>query len=144
MPAFACTTGALPGENMKLGLVTYNWGKDWDIPTIIKNCTEFGILGVESRVEHAHGVGLGISESSMAEVKKMFVDSPVEIVGMGTNEEYDSPNTDVLKGNIENTKEFIRISQGIGGSGVKPNGFHEDVPREKTIEQIGKSLNKPW
>ena len=60
---------------------------------------------------------------------------------MGTNEEYDSPDAEVLKGNIENTKEFIRISQGIGGSGVKPNGFHEDVPREKTIEQIGKSLN---
>jgi sugar phosphate isomerase/epimerase len=143
LPAFSCTSGKLPGENMKLGLVTYNWGKDWDIPTIIKNCTGSGIPGVELRVEHAHGVGLGISESRMAEVKKMFDDSPVEIVGMGTNEEFHSPDPEVLKGRIENTKEFIRISKGIGGSGVKvkPNGFSEGVPREKTIEQIGKSLN---
>jgi hypothetical protein len=52
LPAFACTTGALPGENMKLGLVTYNWGKDWDISTIVKNCTESGIPGVELWVGH--------------------------------------------------------------------------------------------
>src|SRR4051794_25593637 len=25
---------------MKLGIVTYNIAKDWDVPTIIKNCTE--------------------------------------------------------------------------------------------------------
>jgi hypothetical protein len=35
--------------------------------------------------------------------------------GLGTKEEYDSPNADVLKGDIENTKEFIRISHGVGG-----------------------------
>ncbi|MFC2116017.1 sugar phosphate isomerase/epimerase family protein [Bacteroidota bacterium] len=139
----SCTAAALPGDKMKLGLVTYNWGKDWDIPTIIKNCTESGVLGVELRVEHAHGVGLGISEAEMADVKKMFDDSPIEVVGMGTNEEFDNPDPDILMGRIENAKEFVRISAGIGGSGVKvkPNGFHEGVPHEKTLEQIGKSLN---
>ena len=23
---------------MKLGLVTYQWGRDWDLPTLIANC----------------------------------------------------------------------------------------------------------
>jgi len=147
LPALASSScsavQSLPGEKMKLGLVTYQWGKDWDVPTIIKNCTESGVLGVELRVEHAHGVGLGMPESQMAEVKKMFDDSAVEIVGMGTNEAYDSPDPDVLNQKIENTKEFLRISQAIGGSGVKvkPNQFHEGVPHEKTLEQIGISLN---
>ncbi|MFS2108034.1 hypothetical protein, partial [Ralstonia sp. Ralssp135] len=38
-PAFA--TG-LFGEKatIKLGFVTYLWGKDWDVPTLIKNCTD--------------------------------------------------------------------------------------------------------
>ncbi len=141
--AYSSCTTSLPGANMKLGLVTYNWGKDWDIPTIIKNCTASGISGVELRVQHAHGVGLGITKERMAEVKLMFDDSPIEVVGMGTNEEYDNPDPAILNSRIENTKEFIRISQGIGGSGVKvkPNNFHEGVPKEKTIEQIGKSLN---
>ena len=49
---------SVPGSKMKLGLVTYLWAKDWDIPTIIKNCTTTNILGVELRVDHAHGVGL--------------------------------------------------------------------------------------
>jgi len=25
------------GPKMKLGLVTYQWGKDWDLPTLIAN-----------------------------------------------------------------------------------------------------------
>ena len=27
---------------MRLGLVTYNWGKDWDLETLIKNCEATG------------------------------------------------------------------------------------------------------
>ena len=27
-----------PGEKMRLGLVTYLWGRDWDLPTLIANC----------------------------------------------------------------------------------------------------------
>ena len=44
---------------------------------------------------------------------------------------------------IEATKAFIELSYDIGGSGVKvkPNDFHESVPHEQTIEQIGNSLN---
>ena len=44
---------------MKLGLVTYNMAKDWDIPTIINNCTETGFEGVELRTTHAHKVEVG-------------------------------------------------------------------------------------
>src|SRR5680860_286139 len=79
----------LRGSKMKLGLVTYLWAKDWDIPTIIKNCTEANILGVELRVEHAHNVTLDLNLTQRKEVKKKFADSPVEIIGMGTNEQYD-------------------------------------------------------
>jgi len=131
-------------SRMKLGLVTYQWGKDWDVPTLIKNCSAAKIHGVELRVEHAHGVEPTISAARRKEVKKIFSDSPVKIVGMGTNQQYDFPDQDKLRKSIEGTKDFIRLSADIGGSGVKvkPNGFHKDVPREKTIEQIGKSLNE--
>lgn len=143
-PAMLSASPALGKTKMKLGLVTYLWGRDWDVPTLITNCTKAGFLGVELRVEHAHGVGLGISENKIAEVKKQFDDSPVEFVGMGTNEEYDSPDPKILAQNIERTKEYIRISHAIGGSGVKvkPNKLHEGVPKEKTLEQIGISLNE--
>ena len=41
---------------MKLGLVTYNMAKDWDVPTIIENCVETVFSGVELRTTHSHGV----------------------------------------------------------------------------------------
>jgi sugar phosphate isomerase/epimerase len=138
------SAGQLPGSKMKLGLVTYLWGKDWDIPAIIKNCTAAGIKGVELRVEHAHGVTLDLTASQRAEVKKQFKGSQVEIVGMGTNEQYDSPDQEKLKLAMETTKKWLHLSKDIGGSGVKvkPNQFHEGVPKEKTLEQIGEALNE--
>jgi len=130
-------------SKMRFGLVTYLWGQDWDLPTLIANCEKTGMAGVELRVQHKHGVGPDLSAAEREEVKKRFADSPVECVGPGTNECYDSPSPKGLERNIERTKEFIKLSHDIGGSGVKvkPNAFHPRVPREKTIEQIGKSLN---
>lgn len=131
-------------SKMKLGLVTYQWGRDWDVPTLIKNCSAANIHGVELRTEHAHGVSPSISAARRKEVKKMFADSPVKIVGMGTNEQYDFVDPAQLKQAIEKTKEWVILSKEVGGSGVKvkPNAFHKEVPKEKTIEQIGKSLNE--
>ncbi len=136
--------GNFKGSKMKLGLVTYLWAKDWDIPTIITNCTEANISGVELRVEHKHGVTLDLSAAQRAEVKKKFAGSAVEIIGMGTNEQYDWTEPARLKESIETTKKWLQLSKDIGGSGVKvkPNAFHEGVPHEKTLEQIGKSLNE--
>ncbi len=140
----AAQAKALPGANMKLGLVTYLWGQHWDLDTIIKNCSASEVLGVELRTEHAHGVQPTISKAEREEVKKKFADSPVTCLGPGTNQDYDDPDPAVLKANIEGTKEFILLSHDIGATGVKvkPNSFHEGVDRQKTIEQIGKSLNE--
>ncbi len=134
----------LSEDRMKLGLVTYLWGKDWDIPTLIKNCTAAGILGVELRIEHAHGVNIGMTPSEREVVKKQFAESKVKVLGMGTNQKFDYPDSNDLRNSIEGAKEFVKLSYDIGGSGVKvkPNGFHDGVPKEKTIEQIGKSLNE--
>lgn len=143
--SFLASCAGKPGSNMKLGLVTYQWAKDWDVPTIIKNCTETGILGVELRVQHAHGVNYDMTASERAAVKKQFDDSPVEIVGMGTNEQYDWVEPEKVKESIEITKKWLQLSKDIGASGVKvkPNALHTDVvPKEKTLEQIGKALNE--
>jgi sugar phosphate isomerase/epimerase len=129
---------------MKLGMVTYLWGKDWTNDELIKNLTAAGIYGVELRVEHAHGVSPALTKEQRKEVRKKYRDSAVKIVGMGTNQQYDYPDRAKLLDSIEKTKEFIMLSHDIGGSGVKvkPNQFHKDVPKSKTIEQIGRSLNQ--
>src|SRR6185436_7376896 len=61
-------------SQMKLGTVTYNIAKDWDIPTIIKNCTETKFQGVELRTSHAHGVEVALIKPQRKEVRKLFHD----------------------------------------------------------------------
>jgi len=131
-------------SEMKLGLVTYQWAKDWDLPTLIANCEKTGYLGVELRVDHAHKVETNLSASQRAEVKKRFADSPVDCIGYGANFEYHSPDQAALRKNIEGTKEYVKLCNDIGATGikVKPNGIPADVPREKTIAQIAASLNE--
>jgi sugar phosphate isomerase/epimerase len=131
-------------NNIKLGFVTYLWGKDWDVATIIKNCTQTHIGGVELRVDHAHKVMPELNASQRAEVKKQFAGSAVQLIGLGTNQQYDYPDQQKLKDSMERTKEFIRLSADVGGSGVKvkPNRLHKDVPVEKTLAQIGSSLHE--
>jgi hypothetical protein len=138
----AFSNPAYPG--MRLGLVTYQWGKDWDLPTLIANCVKTGLLGVELRTQHAHGVETNLNGSQRADVKKRFADSSVTCVGYGSNFEYHNPDPKILRENIEQTKEYIKLCKDIGATGikVKPNGLPAQVPKEKTIAQIAASLNE--
>jgi sugar phosphate isomerase/epimerase len=135
---------AMAASGMKLGFVTYLWGQDWDLPTLISNCEKSGLLGIELRVDHAHKVEINLTPAQRAEVKKRFDDSPTVCVGYGANFEYHNPDPEQLKKNIEGTKEYIKLCKDIGATGikVKPNGIPESVPREKTIAQIAAALNE--
>jgi sugar phosphate isomerase/epimerase len=129
---------------MPLGLVTYNWGKDWDLPTVIKNCEATGFEGVELRSTHAHGVEPTLNDAQRAEVAQQFAGSSVELVGLGTACEYHAADPAVVKQNIEESKAFIKLCHDCGGTGIKvrPNGLPAGVPVEKTLEQIGRALNE--
>jgi len=59
-------------EPLKLGIVTYNIARAWDVPAIIKNCTEAKIEAVELRTTHAHGVEVTLSAEARKEVRKRF------------------------------------------------------------------------
>lgn len=129
---------------MKIGIVTYNIAKDWDIATIIKNCAATKFEGVELRTTHKHGVEVSLSKEQRAEVKKRFADSPVELMGLGSAFDYHTPDQAKLRADIEATKEYIILSHDVGSGGVKvrPNGLPKGVAKEKTLEQIGKSLRE--
>lgn len=144
LPTVAFSAESATAAKLKLGLVTYNWGKDWDVPTVIKNCSETGFAGVELRSTHKHGVEITIGQAQRKKVRQQFADSDVELVGLGSACEYHSADAAIVKKNIQETKDFVMLCRDVGGSGVKvrPNGLPKDVPVEKTLEQIGKSLNE--
>ena len=129
---------------MKLGTVTYNLAQDWDIATLIKNCEAAEFQGVELRTTHKHGVEVSLTRDQRAEVKKRFADSKVELMGLGSAFDYHTPDQQKLRKDIEATKEYIVLARDVGASGVKvrPNGLPKELPVEKTLEQIGRSLRE--
>lgn len=131
-------------KGMKFGLVTYLWGKDWDLPTLISNCEKAGYKGVELRAEHAHKVEVNLNQSQRSEVRKRFAGSNVECVGYGSNFEFHSPDPRELRRNIEGAKEYIKLCHDIGATGikVKPNDLPDGVPKEETLSRISASLNE--
>jgi len=132
------------GSQMRFGLVTYLWAKDWTLPTLIRNCEITKTYGVELRTQHAHGVEANLTNGERRDVKKRFADSPVILVGLGTNFAFHYTDAQKVRANIEDAKKYVKLSYDVGGTGVKvkPNGLPSDVPVEKTIEQIGTSLNE--
>ena len=134
----------LKKSKMKLGLVTYQWGKDWDLPTLIANCEKTGLLGVELRTQHAHGVETSLSSKERLEVKQRFADSPVTCLGYGSNFDFHHVDQAKVKKNIAGTKEYLKLCKDIGATGikVKPNGLPAEVSKEKTIAQIATSFNE--
>lgn len=128
--------------DMQFGLVTYMWGADWDLPALLSNCERAGIGGVELRTTHAHGVEPSMDEAQRSAVRRRFEASPVRLVGLGSNERFDHPDPAKLEAAMAATRAFIRLSHDVGGSGVKvkPDSFHENIPREQTIAQIARCL----
>lgn len=129
---------------MRLGLVTYNLAKDWDVPTIIKNCSASGFTGVELRTTHRHGVEVALGKTERQEVKKAFQNSPVELTSLGSAFDYHTPDPAKLRRDIDATKDYIVLAQDVGAGGVKvrPNALPREVPKEKTLEQIGRALRE--
>ena len=131
-------------KKMKLGLVTYQWGMDWDIPTLIANCEKAQLSGVELRVEHAHNVSPQLSGEERKAIAKQFAGSTVKLVGFGTTCEFHSPDPSVLRKNIEEAKQYIMLSKDCGATGIKvrPNALPNEVEKEKTLTQISRSLSE--
>ena len=131
-------------RELRVGTVTYNIAKDWDVPTIIKNLVEVGMDAVELRTTHAHGVELTLTSAQRAEVRKRFEDSPVRIGGLGTTCEYHAADAALLRKNIDETKAWVVLARELGCPSVKvrPNGLRADVPEEQSLEQIGKALRE--
>jgi sugar phosphate isomerase/epimerase len=126
----------------KLGLVTYNLAKDWDVGTLIKNCEETGFEGVELRTTHKHGVEISLGKAQRTEVRQRFADSRVRLMSLGTTCEFEAPEPSIVEQNIEETRRWCELAQDLACVGVKvrPNGFPPGVAEDKTLDQIARAL----
>jgi len=129
---------------MRLGAVTYNVLKDWDLETIIQKLEEIGFEAVELRTGHKHGVEPSLSAEERARVRQRFQRSKVRLLSYGTTCEFHSPQEVVRRKQIELGKQFVDLAHDTGAWGVKvrPNALPKEVPRETTIRNIAESLRE--
>ena len=141
--ARSASAGGRSDKPLKLGLMSYNLAKDWDIPTIIKNCTATGFEHIELRTTHAHRVEVALSKDQRREVRKRFEDAGLKI-SLASGFGYHYPDPAELRKNIEGTKEYTILAQDLGAIGIRvfPNALlvNKGIPEEQTLQQIGKSL----
>lgn len=128
----------------KLGTVSYNVPKDWDLPTLLKILPQAGLTGLEFRTTHAHGVEVTLTSAQRAEVKQRCADAGIRQTSLGTVCEFQATDPAVVKKHVADCREWVTLARDIGAIGVKvrPNGLPREVPVEKTLEQIGYALKE--
>jgi sugar phosphate isomerase/epimerase len=122
----------------KVGMVTYNMGKDMPLPELIAFCEATGMEGVELRTTHAHGVEVELSKAERDEVRKRFADSPVALAGLGSAFEYHAPSERAVRRQVEDSKVYAQLAADVGASGIKlrPNGLHPNEEEAVTVARI--------
>jgi sugar phosphate isomerase/epimerase len=133
-----------PVSGMKLGMVTYNMGKDMSCEELIAFCKKTGLSGVELRTTHAHGVEISLNGEERARVRSLFQDSGIEISGIGTACEYHSSDSDEVEAQIQESIDFCKLAADIGAPSIKvrPNGVPKGEQVEKVLERIGLSWGR--
>ncbi len=140
--AHAEPSPATSKRKFKLGLVTDNLGRNWDLPTLLNVCEKTAVAAVELRSSHKHGVEPVLLPDQRREARKRFADSGVACWGCGTNCEFHSTDPNVVRANVEICKQFVQLTADIGGRGVRvrPDALPRAIPAEVSIAQIGKAL----
>jgi sugar phosphate isomerase/epimerase len=131
------------GSSMaQLGIVTYNIARDWDLPTILDRLERLHYDGVELRTSHAHRVEVDLTKAQRDEIRRRFEDSPVQLAGLGSAFEYQAVDTEVVRRNVEGSREYVRLAHDLGAPGVKvrPNGIPKGADLDATLKRIGDAL----
>jgi sugar phosphate isomerase/epimerase len=141
----ASTLRAARVSKLKFGFTTYEWGNDWDLPTLIANFAKAKVTGLEVRTDeqNKHGIELVLTKAQRGDVKKRFAGSPVKLITVNCGERYDYVDPAAAKAAVEKSKAYVLLAHDVGARGIRvfPNDLHKDVPEAQTITQIAECLN---
>jgi sugar phosphate isomerase/epimerase len=128
---------------LRIGLMTYRLGQDWDVDTIIKNCQEARWEHAELRTTHGHGVEVGLSKAQRRDVRKKFEDAGIKL-SLASAFAYHWPDAEKVRENVEGTKKYTLLARDIGARGIRvfPNAILTDkgIRQEQTLAQIGRAV----
>jgi sugar phosphate isomerase/epimerase len=135
---------ASTNSDFRLGSVTYNLLKDYDVETIIKTLEAVGFEAVELRTGHKHGVEPSISTAERTRIRRRFESSKVRLLSYGTTCRFQSPDAAERKRQLEIAKTFVDLAHDTGAVGIKlqPMGLPPNVPQETAVQYFGASMRE--
>jgi len=131
---------------MKLSLLTYQLGKDFELDELLAVCARYGYKGVECRAElgHKHGIELDTTPRQRAEIKARFEDSPVELAGISTSCRFESLDPAERRQHVDTAKRFVDLAADVGAPRVRVfgNAFPEGSDKNEVVENVGNCLRE--
>ena len=150
--AGALSAGAFPAHAQpespkgafRLGSVTYNLLKDYDLETVIKTLEAVEFEAVELRTSHKHGVEPSINAAERTRIRRRFENSKVRLLSYGTTCRFQSPDAAERKQQLEIAEQFVDLAHDTGALGIKlqPMGLPPNVPQQTAIEYFGASMRE--
>lgn len=128
---------------MKLSLLTYNLGRDFELDELIEICEKYDYDGIEFRSGVGpHGVELEASADERKAIKHRMEDSELEIAGIGTGCRFESLDDSERQEQIDEAKAFIDLAADIGCPRIRVfgNSFPEGADENEVIENVGAAL----
>ena len=143
LPAAPQTRWFAKGD-FRLGSVTYNLLKDYDVETIIRTLEAVGFEAVELRTEHKHGVEPSLPTAERTRIRRRFEASKVRLLSYGTICRFQSPDPAERKRQLDIARQFVDLAHDTGAVGIKlqPMGLPADVPQETAIQYFGASMRE--
>jgi sugar phosphate isomerase/epimerase len=130
---------------MKLCLLTYNLGKDFDLDELIRVCETHHYDGIEFRSGVGpHGVELSASKQERETIRKKMEDSCLEVAGIGTSCRFESLDEAERQAQIDEAKAFIDLSADIGCPRIRVfgNSFPAGADKDLVVENVGVALRE--
>lgn len=133
---------------MKLSLLSFNIGKEMELPVLLKAARDHGFAGVELRMQqnHAHGVDLHLDADGRQRVRDLFDDALVDISGLTLSNRFESPDPAARAQSVAEVKQYIELAADLDAGRVRVFGNDMpkdgDVTRAEVIAYVGDCLTE--
>jgi sugar phosphate isomerase/epimerase len=131
---------------VKLCLLTFNLGRDFELDELLEVCDRYGYEGVECRAQanHGHGIELDTTAEESAEIKEKFAAARVNLAGISTGARFESLDPEERQKQIDISKQFIDLAADVGAPRIRVfgNAFPEGADKDEVVENVGHALRE--
>jgi len=119
---------------------------EWEVPTLIAKCREYGYQGVEFRVEcdHKHRVELEASPDYLRWVRESFAEAGLETPCIATSQRFSSNDPSERQEQIDLARRYIDLAATVGAPIIRVFGgpIPEGVSRESATKYMAEALRE--